>query len=203
MTPTRGREVREINFDEAPPIKIGQFRAIDLFGDGSFFLLDTPGHAVGHLSGLVRTTSSPDTFIFLGGDVCHNGGEIRPSKHIRLPKEIHVELPDQLSPWICPGADLEALNKSRSRAPDEPFFDPNIGLDIDEAIRTIVKAQEADADENVLFIYAHSGAVRRHADLFPLKANDWKKKGWREKMFWDFLRDFKIAVEALREQKTV
>lgn len=190
--------MREVDFEQESATRIGQFRAIDLFGDGSFFVLDTPGHAVGHLSAIARTTSNPDTFIFLGGDLCHNGGEIRPSKHIQLPKEIRVEIPDQMSPWICPGAELEAVNQSRSRAPDQPFFDPNMGLDIEEAIRTIVKAQDADADENVLFIYAHSQAVRRHTDLFPLKANDWKKKGWREKMFWDFLKDFKQAVEAQR-----
>lgn len=34
--------VREINFDDAP-LEIGRFKALDYFGDGSFYLLDTPG----------------------------------------------------------------------------------------------------------------------------------------------------------------
>ncbi|KAK5054474.1 hypothetical protein LTR84_001365 [Exophiala bonariae] len=193
-----GRTTREINFDESPKLRIGQFRALDFFGDGSFYLLDTPGHAVGHLGGLVRTTSCPDTFIFLGGDLCHNGGEIRPSKHIGLPKDIHVELPDQVAPWICPGSELEHLNKNRSREADEPFFIPNPSFcfNAEETMKTIIKAQEADMDDNILFIYAHSKAVERYADLFPLKANGWKKEGWKDKMFWDFVRDFKAAVEA-------
>ncbi|KIX94912.1 uncharacterized protein Z520_09222 [Fonsecaea multimorphosa CBS 102226] len=193
-----GRTTREIHFDDDPGIKIGHFRALDFFGDGSFYLLDAPGHAVGHLAGLVRTTSNPDTFIFCGGDLCHHGGEIRPSKHIHLPKEIHVELPDQMAPWVCPGSALERLNQNRSRAGDEPFFIPNPSFcfDAEETMKTITKAQEADADENVLFIYAHSKAVEHYADLFPLKANEWKKKGWKSKMLWDFVRDFKPALDA-------
>ncbi len=62
-------------------------------------------------------------------------------------------------------------------------------------MKTILKAQDADADGNVLFIYAHSKAVEYYADLFPLKANDWKMKGWKGKMFWDFVRDFKSALD--------
>jgi len=40
-------------------LKIGPFATYDIFGDGSLYLLDTPGHAVGHMSGLVRTTTNP------------------------------------------------------------------------------------------------------------------------------------------------
>lgn len=196
--PCRGRTVRELDFSAEGTIQIGKFKAIDFFGDGSFYLLDTPGHAVGHLGGLARTTSSPDTFMFFGGDLCHHGGEIRPSPHLPLPGK--VELPDLaggLGRMTCPGADLEALQVSRGRAADEPFFEPAMGLSIEETIETIKKAQEADADDNVLFIYAHDGAVRRcGVDLYPLKANDWKRKGWREKMLWDFLNDFRNALTA-------
>jgi glyoxylase-like metal-dependent hydrolase (beta-lactamase superfamily II) len=59
------RTIREIAFDEA--FKIGKFPAYDFFGDGSFYLLDTPGHAIGHMCGLARTT--PSTFVLLGGDI--------------------------------------------------------------------------------------------------------------------------------------
>lgn len=42
--------------------KIGCWdHAINWFGDGSFWLIDSPGHCAGHLSALVRVTASPDT----------------------------------------------------------------------------------------------------------------------------------------------
>ncbi|EXJ57680.1 uncharacterized protein A1O5_12470 [Cladophialophora psammophila CBS 110553] len=195
----KGRELREITFTEPGTLQIGDFRAIDFFGDGSFYLLDTPGHAVGHVCGLARTTCEPDTFIFMGGDLCHHGGEIRPSAYKPLPRDIwqpglHALAKVTHSP--CPGAVFEAIQQKRGRSPPgtKPFFDPAMGLSIPEAIATIEKAQKADADDNVLFIYAHDATARGVADLFPLTANDWKKQGWREGMFWAFLADFRAAL---------
>lgn len=66
-------EFKDRNVIEAPfNMKIGKFDAWDYFGDGSIYVLNTPGHATGHVSALVRTT--PDTAIFLGGDLCHFTG---------------------------------------------------------------------------------------------------------------------------------
>lgn len=45
-------------------------RAFDFFGDGSFYLIDTPGHTPGHLGALVLT--GPDEWVFMGGDCCHH-----------------------------------------------------------------------------------------------------------------------------------
>lgn len=45
-------------------------RGHDLFGDGSFYLVDTPGHMPGHLSGLART--GEDEWLLFGGDCCHH-----------------------------------------------------------------------------------------------------------------------------------
>ncbi|KAJ5515148.1 hypothetical protein N7463_004700 [Penicillium fimorum] len=65
-----GRELIEISFENG--LEIGGFRAHDYFGDGSFYLLDSPGHCAGHLSALARTTSSSaeggNSFVFLGGE---------------------------------------------------------------------------------------------------------------------------------------
>ncbi|KAJ7453485.1 beta-lactamase-like protein [Mycena latifolia] len=51
---------------------IGPFpRADDFFGDGSVFIVDTPGHCEGHITVLART--SPDgAWVYLGGDVAHD-----------------------------------------------------------------------------------------------------------------------------------
>ena len=138
--------------------------------------------------------------MFFGGDLCHHGGEIRPSPHLPLPEKVHIPAFSHLMGGFCPGAELELLQKSRSRAVNEPFFDPNMGLDIPLAIETIKKTQEADGDDNVLFIYAHDGSLRENVDLFPLKANDWKEKGWRGKLLWHFLGDFAAALRQKQDK---
>lgn len=131
----------------------------------------------------------------MGGDLCHHGGEIRPSKHIPLPDQVRLDAFTQFRGGVCPGAALESLQKTRSRSIDQPFFDPSMGFDIPLAIETIKKTQEADADDHVLFIYAHDTFVHGQIDLFPKKANDWKEKGVKEKLFWAFLHDFAPALK--------
>lgn len=44
--------------------------AIDYFGDGSLYVIDTPGHITGHVNLLARIASSK--WVFLGGDCCHD-----------------------------------------------------------------------------------------------------------------------------------
>lgn len=41
----------------------------DLFGDGSFYIINAPGHVNGHLNGMARV--GPSRFILLGSDSCH------------------------------------------------------------------------------------------------------------------------------------
>ncbi|KAM0454483.1 hypothetical protein ACHAPV_008354 [Trichoderma viride] len=89
-----GRHNNEIDFSKST-LKIGGFRALDFYNDGSFYLLDTPGHDHGHLSALARTTSSKaghgkDTFILLAGDACHFCGVLRPNVSHPFP---HPHLP--------------------------------------------------------------------------------------------------------------
>ncbi|KAG2155680.1 beta-lactamase-like protein [Suillus clintonianus] len=50
---------------------LGSFdRAIDLFGDGSLYLIDTPGHMSGHMTALARVAK--DAFVLLAADTCHS-----------------------------------------------------------------------------------------------------------------------------------
>ncbi|KAL8674885.1 MAG: hypothetical protein Q9168_000688 [Polycauliona sp. 1 TL-2023] len=77
---TRDRPVHELDFQkDNAGLFVGRFPAIDYFGDGSFYLLDAPGHAVGHICGLARVTSSPSSFIFMGADACHHAALLRPN----------------------------------------------------------------------------------------------------------------------------
>ncbi len=210
----------EVEFSD---FRIGDFRAVDFFGDGSFYLLDTPGHAVGHLAGLARTTSNPDTFILMGGDLCHHGGEIRPSPYVPLvpldPTKsglVGGDSEDSTKSGLesglvrgrgppCPGASTySTIQHSRGRTDSEPFFVPAMGLSIPETVETIRKAQKADANPNILFVYAHDTSVWQVADsLFPAKANNWLRAGWRDKMFWAFLADFEEAAKKIETKEKI
>lgn len=193
----RGRQLREIDF-ELTKTRAGQFRAHDFFGDGSFYLLDTPGHAIGHLCGLARTTTNPDTFILMGGDLCHHSGELRPSSILQLPQDEYLQnifKKAQLHVPLCPGAAFEKIQSSRGRDVHQPFFDPAMGHDIQETIKTINKAQIADADDNVWFLYAHDRSLKgAKVKLFPADVNNWKTMGWEQATKWSFLTDFENAV---------
>ncbi|KAL2133217.1 hypothetical protein VTI74DRAFT_2726 [Chaetomium olivicolor] len=209
------RELIELDFETGKSgshaytaLAIGRFRALDYFGDGSFYLLDSPGHTVGHISALARVTSSPASFILLAGDAIHHAGEIRPSKYHPLPTNL---IPDPFVPdphpleshYGCPGATFEALFTDRDRSPNEPFYEPprlekkeeKFHHDVDELLRTLEKLQDLDAHENVLVAAAHDEALLDHVEFFPdCNMNEFLEKGWVRRVHWRFLRDFAKAI---------
>lgn len=192
-----GRELREIAFDQG--IKIGRFDAFDYFGDGSFYLVDSPGHAIGHICGLARTTTSPNSFIFMGGDACHHGGEFRPSPYRQIPSSISPNPLDLKSKQPCPGSLFEDLYRDGDNS--KPFYaiarlpdGKGVAHDVDEAEATIDKIIEADAQDEVLVVMAHDDSLLPVLDFFPKYANDFKQKGWAEEGRWLFLKDFAKAI---------
>ena len=196
-----GRHLREISFAESTLV-LGRCNAVDFFGDGSFYLLDTPGHAIGHMCGLARTTASPEaTFIFLGGDCAHHGGEFRPTRYLPLPESLSPSPIPRRHPGSCPGAvlaDVHRLHPSSSSF-TEPFLSASedAAHDITAARDSVRKLGEFDAHENMLSIIAHDDTMVNVVGTFPhTLANDWKSKGWREKGMWKFLGDLGEAVEA-------
>lgn len=72
---------------------LGPFpHALDFFGDGSLYVIDSPGHVAGHVNLLIRT--SPDgAWLYLGGDSVHDRRIFTGEAHIR------VGLPDR--PEFC------------------------------------------------------------------------------------------------------
>lgn len=66
----QGRSVKELDFDKfsSDIANIGGFRAVDFWEDGSFWVLECPGHTGHHLGALCRTT--PDSWVFMGADCC-------------------------------------------------------------------------------------------------------------------------------------
>lgn len=188
-----GRPVRELTTAADFPLQLGRFPAHDYFGDGSLYLLHSPGHTVGHLCALARTT--PRTFVFLGGDACHHGGEFRPTPYLPLPAHVAAA---PASPFGagCPGAFLvERIHPRRDGT--TPFYDiaPGFSHDHDEAKRSIGKLQEFDASEDVLVCIAHDHTMLGGVDLYPDAVNDWQEKGVQKKIRWAFVGDFDLKAE--------
>lgn len=55
-------------------------RVIDLFRDGSLYIVDAPGHLPGHINLLART--GLEKFVYLAGDACHDRRIMRKQKEI-------------------------------------------------------------------------------------------------------------------------
>lgn len=186
--------VREIQFD--PQKRIGRFEAFDYFDDGSYYILNAPGHAIGHICALAKVTSNPDSYIFMGGDAAHQAGEFRPSEYLPLPDSIVPHPLDINAATACPGALFEHLLQSGDR--EKQFLNiakNGISVNAGEAQRTIGKLQEADAHNNILVVIAHDKDIVRHASFFPKYANGFASKNWNEKGRWAFLKDYKEALE--------
>ncbi|KAJ3526681.1 hypothetical protein NM208_g11073 [Fusarium decemcellulare] len=198
-----GRELRELDFEkESHGLRIGEFRAIDFFGDGSFYLLETPGHTIDHLAGFARTSVNPPRFIFMGGDIGHHASQWRPTDDVPLPDTL---CPSPLGPDaqlnvlhnVCPGEIfVEHAHPKRSRT--SPFHRIKAGhpFDVDMAQATLKSMEAFDADENILVVTAHDYTLIPYMQFWPETANDWHKIGCKEQSRWEFLKDFIDIVQA-------
>jgi hypothetical protein len=200
-TDFENREVHEVDFSGSN-ITIGRFRALDYFGDGSFYILDSPGHAIGHINALARTRPSPSAnFVHLGGDSIHHNAEIRPSEYLPLPDNITPSPLPKVHAKTCPGHLFTPILRNGSKTEhilewQDAFkgqvHDPKFGLIIDEdQLRdTVRKDEELDANNDILTIAAHDWTVKGIIDEYPKSLNAWKEKGWKESSQWKFLEDF-------------
>ncbi|KAF9043807.1 hypothetical protein BDZ89DRAFT_1109260 [Hymenopellis radicata] len=157
------------------PLNIGGYDALDYFSDGSLYILDSPGHCLGHMSALVRVT--PTTYVLLGGDSCHHPGHIRPN-----------------ALCVCPGHHLPLVPIAK---PDEPPLTLPKGdsayRDWDVSSQTLGKLQGLDADPNVLVLLAHDSTLPGVIDEFPKDVNEWQRLGWKEKLKWAFFDKDNVA----------
>lgn len=197
-----GRVVREISFAAAAgtgtgggPLRVGRFDAHDYFGDGSFYLLDAPGHATGHMCGLARTTADPPSFVFMGADACHHPGVLRPSRYLPLPSPASPGASGTSGGCAaCPGDILARLGAWQT--PDGPFFQVPHGpmfANHESAMETVAKIQELDAAGNVMLLLAHDNSLGGRLPLFPERVNDWQSRGLRESTRWLFLKELQHA----------
>ncbi|KAI5196067.1 hypothetical protein AUEXF2481DRAFT_111853 [Aureobasidium subglaciale EXF-2481] len=179
-----GRPVHSIDFEDG--LKIGNFDAHDYFGDGSLYLLDTPGHMKSHMCGLARVLSEPSRFVFMGGDIAHHAGQLRPSKYRPL---------STIRPQLRV-VDLESANGAIQQiAEDEsrtPFYRPSPGVHHDvEALETSLDAvRRFDADDRVMILLAHDESLRQRLDFFPNSLSKCFDKATHDEIRWGFLEDF-------------
>lgn len=190
------RAIEEVDFTSSQ-LHIKGLRSIDFFGDGSFYLLETPGHAAGHMSALARTTPATfaavgSSFVLLAGDVCHHAGALRPSEFLQLSNDTihrilgHERFSDQL-------IGTSQVDHGRRHA----FYAPSSGgfnMDSQRMAETLQLIQEFDADPQVFIVLAHDHWILDIVDLFPQNANNWYEQGWAGRARWQFLRDFDFGA---------
>lgn len=147
-----------------PSKRIGAYPSYDLFRDESFYLLDVPGHAIGHISGFARTT--PETFVFMGGDVCHFGGSFRPTVYAPMPAEIPANVPLDKSRFRmpCPCSVFAPSHRDPPNVRTSAFYqvtqEPGAWyVDSPVAQKSVDRLEEFDADENVFVCVAHDGGL--------------------------------------------
>ncbi|KAK7025179.1 Metallo-beta-lactamase superfamily protein [Favolaschia claudopus] len=187
-----GRNVTKIDFTTAN-LTFSGLKAQDFFGDGSFYLLDTPGHLPGHLAALARVT--PTTFILLGGDTFHHVGEARPQPALQqnfpCPAHLLEEAKTSIStdyfwsPKSRIGA-FDLLSRSYqllavSDQPDSFYTDPATSQ------VSVEKLTAFDADPDVFVMISHDISIRDSIPYFPAYLNDWKASGLKEKTIWSFV----------------
>lgn len=204
----QGRKLVEITQDKFD-LQIGEFRAFDYFGDGSFYLLDVPGHDIGHVCGLARTTangtqtSEDDSFVLMGADTCHHAGQLRPSEFQPLPSEIHPHPKDsEAMPAPFASTCLQKIHPKGQLYHSCPFYEVGVlenGFSMSESpevtAQSIEKMLPFDAAPNVLLILAHDVTLQDTVNLFPAMVNGWEDTALKDETRWRFLRDWSTAFE--------
>ncbi|KAI0743391.1 Metallo-hydrolase/oxidoreductase [Daedaleopsis nitida] len=117
--------------DAAPWPALGPFpHALDLFGDGSLYVVDAPGHLPGHINVLART-SADGGWIYLAADSAHDWRIVRREVGIaRKPMCMHADV--EAAEVHIERIRLLAAANPRARvmlAHDIPWYEENKGGD--------------------------------------------------------------------------
>jgi len=196
-----GRQLIELDFSESQ-LKVCGLRAIDWFDDGSFYLLEAPGHTDDHVMALARTAE--EKFILFGGDTAHHCGEFRPTPLVPLPESISpspFEPPKSHS--FCPCSIFEPIHPladPKSAFRTTPFYEPAPPMITDAvASRATLEALKAfDACPDVFVVIAHDTSLLDVLEFYPkAELAGWEEGGERsakEIGRWRFLKDFRKQV---------
>ncbi|KAF7311972.1 Metallo-beta-lactamase superfamily protein [Mycena indigotica] len=187
-----GHKVIKADFSSSKTTIAG-LPAIDFLGDGSLFLLDSPGHLQGHMTAIVRTT--PTSFIVLGADSFHHVGAIRPNgefqANIPCPRDLLEFAKNGISTdffWSTntqPGRfDLPSRTQpffSLSDTADSFFVDPRKGQ------LTADRLAVLDGDKDFLTLITHDLSIASGALPLATSLENWQKDGLKEKLAWLFV----------------
>ncbi|KAK0468557.1 beta-lactamase-like protein [Armillaria novae-zelandiae] len=179
---TAGHRVTELSFSNTM-LHIADLPAMDYFGDGSFYVLNTPGHHPGHISSLARVT--PTMFVVLGGDCCHHIGDICPTLLHHSICPCPASLLQSMTQSLCKSHFPEIVSEPLLKIPPPPA--PSVYRDYEATIQSLKRLARLDADPDVLMIIAHDGTASSVVEEFPGTINEWKEKGWKNKLMWRFL----------------
>ncbi|KAI0301673.1 beta-lactamase-like protein [Multifurca ochricompacta] len=184
-----GRDLIELDFN-ASLLKVSGLRAIDWFEDGSFYILEAPGHTSDHIMALAR-------------DAAHHAGEFRPNPLLPLPESIlpsPFEAPRSVIAY--PGSIFEQIHPS-SNSHDggsfrtTPFYEllPYVNSDPATGRATLEALKVLDASPDVLVIFTHDPSFRDVLEFYPKgDLAGWERQDGqpnaKEAGTWRFLRDF-------------
>ncbi|KAK7006765.1 Metallo-beta-lactamase superfamily protein [Favolaschia claudopus] len=187
-----GHTVTELSFENTN-LTISGLPAIDYFGDQSFYLLNTPGHLMGHISALARVT--PSTFVVLGADTCHHAGQLRPRPRFQTtyacPAELVAQAKNSVSTdyFWSPDSQPHAFDILSRAQPLLSIPDPPNSADANPVAGRVSLDQIAgfDADENYFVVLAHDLSLTGRLPYFPESLSPWKAKKLKEDVVWAFL----------------
>jgi hypothetical protein len=130
----------------------------------------------------------------MGGDIAHHGGEFRPTTYLPLPPQISPS-PTPEYHLCCPSEVYLRLHPKESNS--EPYLrittsadGKSIAYNLKDAEESIEKLAKFDACDDVFVMIAHDKTLIGVVETFPQIANEWQKKGWKQKGYWRFLRSF-------------
>lgn len=135
-------------------IGLGSFsRAFDVFGDGSAYLIDAPGHSAGHQMMLIRTTagSGDDTFVLLAGDCFHHPEILKEPR--RTPRPPYSKGGMHTDPETA----LDTIFRTKAFAEKDNIW--------------VVAAHDFNVGQNI------EPGVKEVQGLVAI--NDWRKKKWK------------------------
>jgi len=168
-----GKTPRIIEFSSGASIQpVGAFeRAFDYFGDGSLFLIHTPGHTKDHMSALVRVSASPEAnYVLVGGDTAHHPCLLcTHANHSHF--QLRATFRNPLGPADAPESQMH--------------FDPELAKD------SIKRTKRMEAEGNVMCVMAHEYGYWKYwrgkdEVMFPgLGLSEWKKNGLKGTRVYD------------------
>ncbi|KAF8194267.1 beta-lactamase-like protein [Mycena galopus ATCC 62051] len=187
-----GHNITKVDFASSK-LTFAGLTAFDYFGDGSFYLLDTPGHLPGHITALARVT--PNSFLVLGGDTYHHAGQARPRPAFQnafpCPAHLLEESKSSISTdyfWSHDSSleSFDLLSRSAqflalSDLPGSFYADP-VAAQV-----SLEKVADFDADEDFFIMAAHDISIRSSIPYFPAYINGWQASGLKQSAVWNFI----------------